>query len=45
MGGDMSGACEYDPKKAHGLSEESKEDKRIEILRLVGISLITIFVA
>ena len=43
MGG-MSGACEYDPKKAHKLSEESK-DKRIEILRLVGISLVTIFVA
>ena len=40
----MSGACEYDPKKAHELSKESK-DKRIEILRLVGISLVTIFVA
>ena len=43
MGG-MSGACEYDPKKAHELSEESK-DKRVEILRLSGISLVTIFVA
>lgn len=41
----MSGACEYDPKKAHELSIESKEDKRIEILRLVGISLVAIFVA
>ena len=41
----MSGACEYDPKKAHELSEESKEDKRIEILRMAGISLVTIFVA
>ncbi|MDO8640792.1 MAG: hypothetical protein Q7R33_04555, partial [Nitrosarchaeum sp.] len=41
----MSGACEYDPKKAHELSKESKEDKRIEILRLIGISLVTIFVA
>ena len=45
MGGDMSGACEYDPKKAHDLSIESNEDKRIEILRLVGISLVVIFVA
>ena len=41
----MSGACEYDPKKAHELVEESEEDKRIEILRLVGIGLVTIFVA
>ncbi len=41
----MSGACEYDPKKAHELVEESEEDKRIEVLRLVGIGLVTIFVA
>ncbi len=41
----MSGACEYDPKKAHELVEESEEDKRIEILRIVGIGLVTIFVA
>lgn len=41
----MSGACEYDPKKAHELAEESEEDKRMEILRLVGIALVTIFVA
>ena len=41
----MSGACEYDPKKAHELSIESKEDKRIEILRLVGISIVAVFVA
>lgn len=41
----MSGACEYDPKKAHELVEESEEDKRMEILRLVGIALVTIFVA
>jgi heavy metal translocating P-type ATPase len=41
----MSGACEYDPKKAHEISEESEEDKRIEILRLVGIGLVTIIVA
>ncbi len=40
----MSGACEYDPKRSHELVEES-EDKRIEILRLVGISLVTIFIA
>ena len=40
----MSGACEYDPKKAHELEEES-EDKRIEILRMVGIGLVTLFVA
>ena len=41
----MSGACEYDPKKAHELAKESDDDKRIEILRLVGIGLVTIFVA
>jgi len=41
----MSGACKYDPKKAHELVEESDEDKRIEILRLVGIGLVTVFVA
>lgn len=44
MGGDMSGACEYDPKKAHDLSE-SETDKRIEVLRLSGIALVAIFVA
>ncbi|HZS73593.1 MAG TPA: HAD-IC family P-type ATPase, partial [Candidatus Nitrosotalea sp.] len=41
----MSGACEYDPKKAHELSEESEENKRIEILRIVGIGLVTLFIA
>ncbi|MDE1831186.1 MAG: cation-translocating P-type ATPase [Thaumarchaeota archaeon] len=40
----MSGACEYDPKKAHELAEEP-DDKRIEILRIVGIGLVTIFIA
>ena len=40
----MSGACEYDPKKAHDLSE-SETDKRIEVLRLSGIALVAIFVA
>ena len=40
----MSGACEYDPKKARELSKES-EDRRIEILRMAGIGLVTIFVA
>jgi cation transport ATPase len=40
----MSGACEYDLKKAHELEEES-ENKRIEILRMVGIGLVTLFVA
>lgn len=40
----MSGACEYDPKKARELVAEP-EDKRIEILRIVGLGIITIFIA
>jgi heavy metal translocating P-type ATPase len=41
----MSGACEYQPRKARELFEESENEKQIEILRLVGIALVAIFVA
>ncbi|TBR09325.1 MAG: cation-translocating P-type ATPase [Candidatus Nitrosotenuis sp.] len=40
----MSGACEFDLKKAHE-SVEEHGDKRIEILRMAGLGLITIFIA
>ncbi len=40
----MSGACEYDPKKSREMVEKP-EDKRIEVLRLVGIGLVTLSVA
>ncbi|TBR08578.1 MAG: cation-translocating P-type ATPase [Candidatus Nitrosotenuis sp.] len=40
----MSGACEFDPKKAHESFDEP-EDKRIEILRMAGLGIITIFIA
>lgn len=40
----MSGACEYDPKKSHE-SVDEPEDKRIEILRMAGLGLVTVFIA
>lgn len=41
----MSGACEYDPEKAHELANGPVEDRRAEILRLAGVGAITLLVA
>lgn len=40
----MSGACEYESKKSREIIAKP-EDKRIEILRLAGIGLVTLLVA
>lgn len=40
----MSGACEYKPPKQNEIDEKS-EDKRVEILRLVGVGSVTLLVA
>ncbi|MDE1829525.1 MAG: cation-translocating P-type ATPase [Thaumarchaeota archaeon] len=41
----MSGACEYDPKKAHELAQEPEENRKIEILRLAGVGVVALLVA
>ena len=41
----MSGACEYSPPKHEGITKEKPEDKRLEILRLIAIAIITVGIA
>lgn len=41
----MSGACEYQPYRKHKEIPEKQEDKKIELLRLAGLAVVTIFVA
>lgn len=41
----MSGACEYNPNYKKEVSVKERENKKLEIVRLVGLSVVMIFVA